>query len=283
MRLDFKYSSVSHKTMRSERRHLLTQVRSDTGDKQFECSVCHKTFSRTGLLRSHLRTHTGEKPFECSVCHKTFSHLGNLRSHLRTHTGEKPFECSVCHKMFSESGHLRKHLRTHTGEKPFECSVCHKMFSQSGHLREHLRSHTGEKPFECSVCHKSFPECGSLLIHLRTHTGEKPFECSKENDRGGGMQMQMATGTAEVTIFRGDLDRIDRTTAVIAMIRSSMSLDEDPNSTGKLVGFLMLANNCPSNRCGAEPDDTFTFFTIEQYKTLSLCSHWHFTHGSQQK
>ena len=149
----------------------------NTGEKPFECQICHKTFALKGTLTVHMRTHTGEKPFKCDVCPKAFSLLQNLSRHMRTHTGERPFECDICDKSFSRKVNLSRHKRIHTGENPIKCHICNKSFAQKSHLNNHIRVHTGEKPFKCECCDKSFSRKVNLSKHMRTHTGEKTVQC----------------------------------------------------------------------------------------------------------
>ncbi|XP_035038205.1 gastrula zinc finger protein XlCGF57.1 isoform X1 [Hippoglossus stenolepis] len=195
-------------------------TRCNADKEPFSCSACGRTFCRKDHLMSHMRTHTGEKPFSCSVCQKRFSCNGNILAHMRIHTREKPFSCSFCGKSFSQKGTLQLHERIHTGEKPFSCPFCDKRFAHKRRMTLHMSVHTEEKRFSCNVCNKRFTwytqlkthkcvgassqtrqnqtekkvsakeafscsECGKLFslkgnlkTHMRIHTGEKPFSCS---------------------------------------------------------------------------------------------------------
>ena len=72
------------------------------GEKPFNCPYqdCDRIFARSDELSRHKRAHTGEKKFECDVCHKRFSQAGGLKQHMITHTGQKDHQCPTCGKWF---------------------------------------------------------------------------------------------------------------------------------------------------------------------------------------
>ncbi|KAK3519004.1 hypothetical protein QTP70_016179 [Hemibagrus guttatus] len=128
-------------------------------------------------MERHMLTHTGDRPFECELCHKRFSRRDKLNLHSRSHTGEKPHKCKHCPYAAADSSSLKKHLRVHYDERPFKCQICPYASRNSSQLTVHLRSHTGDAPFQCGECGAKFKINSDLKRHTRVHSGEKPYAC----------------------------------------------------------------------------------------------------------
>lgn len=87
--------------------------------RPFACKIpgCGKAYMKNGHLVTHMRTHTGDRPYRCSWdgCDWSFVRSDELSRHLKKHTGEKNFECPYedCRKLFSRSDHLKAHIKVH--------------------------------------------------------------------------------------------------------------------------------------------------------------------------
>jgi len=148
--------------------------------RDFECELCNKKFTKVEILKRHIKTHLKEKEFKCQYCNKTFDRRDVLNDHVRNHTGEKPFECQTCKKKFTRGFVLLRHMRTH-GEGLYKCDFCMKTFDRKDTFRDHMRNHTGEKPYKCKYCGKSFSRSFVLTKHEKSHIVSQEMAQIPEN------------------------------------------------------------------------------------------------------
>ncbi|KAF4789629.1 Zinc finger and BTB domain-containing protein 41 [Turdus rufiventris] len=216
--------------------------------KLLQCPKCDKKFDRIGKYESHTRVHTGEKPFECDICHQRYSTKSNLTVHRKKHSSDTdfhkkehkcpycnklhaskktlakhvkrqlmcienglelkagPFPCDICGRQFNDTGNLKRHiecthggkrkwtcficgksvrerlhLRVHHDDKRYECEECGKTFIRHDHLTKHKKIHSGEKPYKCQICNQSFRIKKTLTKHMVIHSDARPFNCQHCN------------------------------------------------------------------------------------------------------
>ncbi|KAH0618334.1 hypothetical protein JD844_017437 [Phrynosoma platyrhinos] len=176
--------------------------------KCLQCPKCDKVFDRAGKFESHARVHTGEKPFECDICHQRYSTKSNLTVHRKKHNNEVEFhkkehKCSYCSKLHATKKTLMKHVKRQRGYHPeniqeflsikkkksegWKCDICNKSFTRRPHLEEHMILHTQDKPFKCTYCEEHFKSRFARLKHQeKFHLGPFPCDiCGRQfNDTG---------------------------------------------------------------------------------------------------
>ena len=61
---------------------------------RFVCLVCAYS-SRKFNVRAHIRSDTGERPYQCNFCTKKFKTKVDCNRHIRTHIRDKPYQCKI--------------------------------------------------------------------------------------------------------------------------------------------------------------------------------------------
>lgn len=156
-------------------------VRSHQDVKRYSCPTCGLGFNDCGNLTRHAKSvHFNRRPYDCSDCHKSFSRKSHLQDHVKSHSQSRDFVCDVCGKASKSGAALRMHRRTHE-ECKFKCVECGSMFKRSGELRAHVTVHTGEKSFLCG-CGRAFRLRSQLSAHAKIHEKKGNSINSKEPD-----------------------------------------------------------------------------------------------------
>jgi KRAB domain-containing zinc finger protein len=181
-------------------------MRKHTGERQYKCANCAKSFVTLIALQNHEVSHSRERltctdcgmtfaakeqlkyhkrrhriPFTCLDCGQTFSRNSSLLLHRKQSMTGNHWRCTECGKNFRKMQSLSAHKRTHADEKPFKCFHCDKGFTSRSGIQKHLkRTHVGSrKPFQCSQCCRAFSIKEDLIHHSELHTGTEVYSCEQ--------------------------------------------------------------------------------------------------------
>ena len=120
--------------------HITDQAKQDNEQcRKFECDQCHKTYSRSGALRTHKQSaHEGVK-YSCDQCSYQAAQQCNISRHIQSmHDGVK-FACDQCDYEASRQDNLNLHIQSkHAGIK-FSCDQCDYQGGYSFDLKRHIK------------------------------------------------------------------------------------------------------------------------------------------------
>uniref|UniRef100_A0A2K5NPE8 CCCTC-binding factor like n=1 Tax=Cercocebus atys TaxID=9531 RepID=A0A2K5NPE8_CERAT len=158
-----------------------------SGEKPYECHICHTRFTQSGTMKIHILQKHGENvpKHQCPHCATIIARKSDLRVHMRNLHAYSAAElkCRYCSAVFHERYALIQHQKTHKNEKRFKCEHCSYACKQERHMTAHIRTHTGEKPFTCLFCNKCFRQKQLLNVHFRKYHDANfippVYKCSK--------------------------------------------------------------------------------------------------------
>ena len=154
-------------------------VRAHTDIRAFKCPAegCDRTFATQSDLQSHSTTHSGERNYACTVCEKTFPHRSTLVTHMLDHERptDKLFKCDKCSYQNNRQAKLVAHKQqVHEGLKPHPCVDCGMSFARPEKLRIHVNAvHLGIKLFECSVKDCDYKSAYAQQIAVHNEFGHR--------------------------------------------------------------------------------------------------------------
>ena len=93
---------------------------------EYKCPYpdCESSFTRTGLLETHLNIHRNELK-NCEFCQFRYSHKHDYKDHLSHHFRIRDHKCDKCDKTFMSAKQLTIHYQSHEGIK-YTCTLCKK-------------------------------------------------------------------------------------------------------------------------------------------------------------
>ncbi|CAH0403838.1 unnamed protein product [Chilo suppressalis] len=96
----------SRKSLREHNRRLHLKI------FKHQCDLCEKRFYLPSRLKEHMAVHTGERNFRCEYCGKSYPRLRGLKVHMQSHMSvEKKYKCMICNAAFTQNVNLKYHLK----------------------------------------------------------------------------------------------------------------------------------------------------------------------------
>ncbi|GAB0097566.1 hypothetical protein DMENIID0001_132180 [Sergentomyia squamirostris] len=83
--------------------------------RKFKCLLCGTTKDNRYLIKKHRIVHTGERNFACTLCPKTFRYVSGLDEHMANH--DFSTTCEDCGKQFFDRRMYKRHMQKSHNKK----------------------------------------------------------------------------------------------------------------------------------------------------------------------
>lgn len=180
------YGAVERNSLR---RHLTSvhghQEDDALNEELFKCPTCHKTFSQSQALKSHMKSHNKTQNGQPLLCfHKGCSFQCTEKKQLQKHVLDahqvEAVECRhhACGTFFGSLEDMEKHFCTH---QAYHCPYCDFSCSNKSLFQQHKRQgHPGNQELNCSFCPFSTLNPVEFDQHVgHFHASEKTHHCSQ--------------------------------------------------------------------------------------------------------
>ncbi|KAG5267155.1 hypothetical protein AALO_G00218630 [Alosa alosa] len=156
---------------------LKAHQRTHSGERQFTCQQCDKSFAHSQALARHRYMHGATRLYECGRCPEIFPSIAVRNEHRRAQHEPKIY-CAECDELFSSPSALHQHRRAQHALTN-QCAKCDRVFSNPASLKCHLRVHRQKRPYKCPECPASFRCNASLNYHSsQVHHAERSYHCT---------------------------------------------------------------------------------------------------------
>ncbi|CAJ1065687.1 zinc finger and BTB domain-containing protein 38 [Xyrichtys novacula] len=98
------------------------------------------------LPEKQVRSSSGQRRYNCSVCKRVYVTLSSLKRHENVHSWQRAYPCHYCNKVFALAEYRTKHEIWHTGERRYQCIFCLETFMTYYILKNHQKSFHGIDP-----------------------------------------------------------------------------------------------------------------------------------------
>ncbi|ELU15934.1 hypothetical protein CAPTEDRAFT_64318, partial [Capitella teleta] len=140
------------------RRHL-----DSNQEGRFCCPHCSAAFALKWNCQRHIQTvHLKQRNYECPLCKKRFSRIDNMKYHLLCHNG---FPTGL--SSFPLLPAIPGMDALHEGDGKFSCTRCSAVYKTRYSCLRHIRASHLHQKYACTFCNSRYTRIENLRSHLQ--------------------------------------------------------------------------------------------------------------------
>ncbi|KAJ1521854.1 hypothetical protein ONE63_002200 [Megalurothrips usitatus] len=162
------YESLTNGCSESEDDYPLSLLKAstDNGASQ-ECLKCHKLFSCSVLLESHVCNNSSVSSVSCKICNESFPGAQVLQEHEKIIHGR--YKCPICNERFDSHRACNAHRKCHVAKQ----TNAKKNLEKDGTILKTLLTTSKKNILSCHTCFEEFEEEDDFVLHLYKHATDQ--------------------------------------------------------------------------------------------------------------